>query len=169
MNLRAIVVSTVLSCAALFATPVIGDKACEFELPSLTSPKAKVQMKDYDKDVVLLNVWASWCKGCKREMPFFHEVGKQFKSKAFEVVAINIDTNANKANSFLYKLKDKLDEEPAITFVYDEEKTMAKAYDAKAVPFSLLIKKGKIIKTYLGSFDDESEAALLKDIKAALK
>ena len=166
--LKKLVVSTLLCTVTVFAAPKVGDKAVDFTLPSLTSDKT-IKMADYSKGVVLFNVWASWCKGCKREMPFFHDLGKKYKADGFTVIAVNIDKKASKANKFLSKLNDKLDEKAAITFVYDKEKSMPEVCEAKAVPFSQLIKDGKIIKVYLGSFDEHNEAELIKDIEAALK
>jgi len=157
-----------LFCVAVFAAPQVGDKAVDFSLPSLTSDK-QVKMADYSKGVVLFNVWASWCKGCKKEMPFFHKLGKKYKSQGFTVIAVNIDKKSSKANKFLSKLNNTLEEKAEITFVYDKEKTLPAACEAKAVPFSQLIKDGKIIKAYLGSFDENNEDELIKDIEAALK
>ena len=161
--------SFLLLAVTSFAAPQVGDKAIAFDLPELLKQEKNIQMKDYDNKLVLFNVWASWCKGCKKEMPFFHKLGKKFAKDGFEVVAVNIDKKDKKAKGFLDKLDNKLDEKAKITFVYDKKKSLAKAYEAKAVPFSLLIKNGIIIKSYLGSFDKNNAHELVSDIKAALK
>ena len=166
--LSKLVLFTLVVVSTVFAEPQVGDKAVDFTLPSLTSEKT-VKMADYSKGVVLFNVWASWCKGCKKEMPFFHKLGKKYKSQGFTVIAVNIDKKASKANKFLSKLNDNLDEKAVITFAYDKEKSLPEACEAKAVPFSQLIKDGKIIKVYLGSFDENNEHELIADIEAALK
>lgn len=41
---------------------------------------------------VLLNLWATWCEPCKREMPALDKVQAELKAQRFEVVAVNIDT-----------------------------------------------------------------------------
>jgi len=168
MKFNKLVIASLLCVSSIFAAPEVGDKAVDFTLPSLTSDKT-IKMADYSKGVVLFNVWASWCKGCKKEMPFFHKLGKKYKSQGFTVIAVNIDKKASKANKFLNKLNDKLDEKAAITFAYDKAKSLPEVCEAKAVPFSQLIKDGKIIKVYLGSFDENNEDELIHDIEAALK
>ena len=168
MSLKKIISTSILLCVASFAAPQVGDKAVAFNFPELIKAKKNIQMKDYDKEVVLLNVWASWCKGCKKEMPFFHELGKEFKEKNFTVVAVNIDKKPTNANDFLNTLNETVGEKAQITFAYDKKKSLPKAYEAKAVPFSLLIKNGKVIKTYLGSFNESNEKELIADIKAAI-
>ena len=169
VNLKNILIVSSLLCVTAFAAPTIGDKAVAFNFPELLKAEKKIQMKDYDKEVVLLNVWASWCKGCKKEMPFFHKLGKKYQPKDFTVLAVNIDKKAKNAKSFIKKLNEKLETKAHITFAYDKKKTLPKVYDAKAVPFSLLIKNGKIIKSYLGSFDESNEHELIADIETALK
>ena len=55
------------------------------------------------------------------------------------------------------------------TWFFDKKKITPKAYEATGFPLSLLIKNGKIIKRYVGSFDDTNSDALIDDIKRALK
>jgi thiol-disulfide isomerase/thioredoxin len=52
--------------------------------------------------VVLLNLWATWCVPCKKEMPALDALQKSLGSPGFEVVAVNIDTrDAEKAKTWL--------------------------------------------------------------------
>jgi len=163
------IVVSILFSVAVFAAPQVGDKAVEFSLPSLTLKDKTVKMQDYNNKLILFNVWASWCKGCKKEMPFFHKLGKKYAQDNFEVVAINIDKKGKKAQSYVKKLNEKLGEIAKITFAYDKKKSMPEAYEAKVVPFSLLINNGKIIKSYYGSFKEDNEHEVIADIEAALK
>ncbi len=42
--------------------------------------------------VVLLNLWATWCVPCRKEMPALDALQKKLGGERFEVVAVNIDT-----------------------------------------------------------------------------
>jgi thiol-disulfide isomerase/thioredoxin len=44
---------------------------------------------------VLLNLWATWCVPCRREMPALNALEQQLGGPRFEVVAVNIDTRAS--------------------------------------------------------------------------
>jgi thiol-disulfide isomerase/thioredoxin len=51
---------------------------------------------------VLLNLWATWCVPCRKEMPALNALEQQLGGPRFEVVAINIDTrDSNKPREWL--------------------------------------------------------------------
>ena len=52
---------------------------------------AEMRLGQWRGRVVLVNLWATWCAPCRKEMPALAELQKQLGSKDFEVVAISID------------------------------------------------------------------------------
>lgn len=57
---------------------------------------------DWKGKTVLLNLWATWCVPCKKEMPALDGLQKALGGPDFEVVAVNIDTrNPEKAKAWL--------------------------------------------------------------------
>jgi cytochrome c biogenesis protein CcmG/thiol:disulfide interchange protein DsbE len=48
-------------------SPLVGKPAPDFTLPVLDEPAAQFSPDDYLGKVWLLNVWASWCSGCRVE------------------------------------------------------------------------------------------------------
>jgi cytochrome c biogenesis protein CcmG/thiol:disulfide interchange protein DsbE len=48
-------------------SPLIGKPAPEFSLPRLDDPQKKLQRSDLLGKVSLVNVWATWCTGCRQE------------------------------------------------------------------------------------------------------
>jgi thiol-disulfide isomerase/thioredoxin len=54
---------------------------------------------------VLLNLWATWCVPCRKEMPALDALQQRLGSPDFEVVAVNIDTrDPDKPKAFLKEL-----------------------------------------------------------------
>jgi len=49
-------------------------------------------LSDWRGRTVLLNLWATWCVPCRKEMPALEALEGKLGSPAFEVVAVNIDT-----------------------------------------------------------------------------
>ena len=62
-----------------------------------------VALGDYvgrGKDYVLLDFWASWCRPCKREIPYLARLSKKFKGRGLTVVGIFVaDTRENFAKA----------------------------------------------------------------------
>src|SRR5256885_15459452 len=74
-------------------------------LPDLTFEDANGKPKklsDWRGKTVLLNLWATWCVPCRKEMPALDALQEKLGGKDFEVVAVNIDTrDPDKPKNFL--------------------------------------------------------------------
>jgi thiol-disulfide isomerase/thioredoxin len=75
------------------------------QLPDLAfqdAAGAPRKLSDWKGRTVLLNLWATWCVPCRKEMPALDNLQGKLRSKDFEVVAVNIDTSGpDKAKAFL--------------------------------------------------------------------
>lgn len=48
-------------------SPFLNNPAPEFALPALSDPSKTISSDDYAGQMVLVNVWATWCVGCRQE------------------------------------------------------------------------------------------------------
>jgi thiol-disulfide isomerase/thioredoxin len=57
--------------------------------------------------IVVLNVWATWCEGCREEMPLLVSLRNRYKARGVEMVAASVDdeTTQHQIKPFLRKLK----------------------------------------------------------------
>jgi thiol-disulfide isomerase/thioredoxin len=76
-----------------------------FRVPDLAFKDAKgrdLRLSDWRGRTVLLNLWATWCVPCRREMPALDALQALLGGADFEVVAVNIDTrDSQKPLAFL--------------------------------------------------------------------
>jgi thiol-disulfide isomerase/thioredoxin len=64
-------------------------------LPALSfkdSTGAEKSLADWHGRTMLLNLWATWCVPCRKEMPALDALQQKLGGPDFEVVAVNIDT-----------------------------------------------------------------------------
>jgi thiol-disulfide isomerase/thioredoxin len=126
------------------------------------------KLSDWRGRTVLVNLWATWCVPCRKEMPALEGLQARLGGPNFEVVAINIDTrDPEKPKNFL---KDA--HLTRLGYFSDEK---AKVFqDLKAIgralgmPTSVLVDgQGCEIATIAGPADWDSDDAV-KLIKAAM-
>ena len=121
-------------------------------------------LADWKGRVVLLNLWATWCAPCRKEMPDLSKLEKELGSDQFEVVAISVDRKGAEASSAFLKETGadnlKLYVEPSTKIVNDLQ--------SAGLPATLLIdRQGRELGRILGPADWASPEA--QDIiKAAL-
>jgi thiol-disulfide isomerase/thioredoxin len=78
------------------------------KLPVLSFKDATGQPKtlaDFRGRTVLLNLWATWCVPCRKEMPALDALEQRLGGPDFQVVAVNIDTrDPDKPKAFLKEI-----------------------------------------------------------------
>ena len=125
---------------------------------------ATLDLSHWKGKVVLLNLWATWCGPCRKEMPELAQLQKLLGSNEFEVVAISEDLKGAEASEAF--LKDSGAENLAL--YVDPKMNALSALQSIGLPTTLLIgRDGKEIGRLLGPADWASKDA--QDlVKAAL-
>ena len=73
--------------------------------PSQDAAGKKLSLADFRGRTVLLNLWATWCVPCRKEMPTLDALQGELGGPRFEVVAVNIDTrDPDKPKEFLKQI-----------------------------------------------------------------
>jgi peroxiredoxin len=104
-----------------------------------------VQLSRLRGKVVLLNFWATWCQGCKIEIPWFIEFQKKYKDKGLEVVGVSMDDDGWKAVT-PYIEEKKVN----YTVVIGNEEVGAR-FGVGGMPVTLLIDRdGKVAAAHSG-------------------
>ena len=94
-------------------SPFIGKPAPQFELPSLEDPARTVGSASYANTMALVNVWATWCPGCRQEHGFLMELADE---NLIPIFGLNWRDNRPEPLRWLDSLGD-----PYIDSAYDED------------------------------------------------
>ena len=110
----------------------------------------KINIKEFNGNLLLLNFWATWCAPCKEEMPSLDRLQVNQNLSNLKIFAINISQESKKkVDSFFEDLNIK-NFDP----YFDAPTTLAKTFTLRGVPTSILIdKNGKEFARIMGSID----------------
>jgi len=69
----------------------MGDGEPGFEFEGITADGKKVKFSDFRGKVVLVDVWATWCGPCKKEIPALKELEKEMHGKEVVFISYSVD------------------------------------------------------------------------------
>ncbi|MCK9872341.1 TlpA family protein disulfide reductase [Nocardiopsis dassonvillei] len=108
-----------------------------------------MNLEDYLGDVLVLNIWASWCAPCRTEIPVLKEVYAEHQESGLEFLGINIKDDRTAARAFVRNL--------GISYpsIYDQPGVVPQAFrdtvPPRAIPSTIVIDhEGRIAARVIG-------------------
>ena len=110
----------------------------------------KLDWKEYEGKVVLVNFWSNSCVYCRKEMPDNIRLYNQYRDRGFEVIGVSLDAEKKQAESFVdqYKIPWPVVFDAAQSET-DPAKSLAMYYAVTSMPQNFLVdKEGKVVSLY---------------------
>lgn len=160
----AIVAGTLVLLAVLFfavkrmlgneLSPVgVGIEAPDFSAVTIDSVPTVKSLADYKGQVVMLNIWATWCGPCRIEMPGIEQLHKTYGPRGLKIVAVSVDAPHTES-----QIRDFV-KQYGLTFqiLHDttgEDGAIGQAYQITGYPETIIIgRDGLIRKMLMGASD----------------
>ncbi|MGW5636627.1 TlpA family protein disulfide reductase [Streptomyces sp. NPDC003832] len=137
------------------------------DLSGATVDGKQLDVSSYDGQVVVLNVWGSWCAPCRAEAPNFEKVYQDLKDDGVRFVGINTrDTSTRNALAF--------EEEQGVTYpsLYDPTGKLMLRFEKgtlnpQAIPSTLVLDRdGKIAARSLAALSEEKLRKMIDPVLA---
>jgi cytochrome c biogenesis protein CcmG/thiol:disulfide interchange protein DsbE len=111
-----------------------------------------VKLSDYKGKVVVLDFWATWCTGCKVEIPWFMEFQTKYKSEGLATIGAAMDDEGWE------KVRPYVVEHPFnYTIVAGDAAALAKKFNITGLPLTMLIdRNGRIVDTHAGVVEKDA-------------
>ncbi|WP_455378815.1 DsbE family thiol:disulfide interchange protein [Petrachloros mirabilis] len=140
-------------------SPLIGKPAPDFSLPQLHDSQQTLSPKDLAGRVWLLNVWASWCTGCREEHPVLMQL-----AKGGDVPIYGMDYKDQRLEALAWLRQHG---NPYPVSVMDEDGRVGIDYGVYGVPETFVIDKQGVIRyKQIGPLD---QVALVRKILPLVK
>ena len=136
-----LLVSTGLVWGMGSRVPAVGMQAEDFRLTDLNGKSQS--LSQYRGKIVLVNFWATWCKGCTTEMPAMQATYDRLQNKGFVVLAINeLEDEATARehidhHSYTYPV------------LMDRDNQVANQFGVYGLPVSVFIDEKGVVQQYI--------------------
>jgi len=106
------------------------------------------------KGPIVINVWASWCTGCKEEMPYFVDLYANPIFKSGEIKLLGIDVDEKNADSGPNFIKSHGMSWPHL----EDTDSRSKLVFGPGVPVTYFLdKNGEVIHKHIGAYRSKSQ------------
>jgi peroxiredoxin len=135
--------------------------APDFSLP-LMDGAGSASIAEHRGKVVYLTFWASWCIPCRQEMPYLAQLWERHREQGFEVLAVNVDEDVQKARDFAEEYKI------AFPVLLDTDRAVSSTYRVPGFPTHYVIDRGGHIRFSGLGFDLNDVRAVSEEVAALL-
>jgi thiol-disulfide isomerase/thioredoxin len=100
----------------------------------------QVSLNDYRGNVVLVNLWATWCPPCREEMPTLQKFYEKYREDGFVLIAIDQEEPLELVQSFVNEF--------SLTFPVwlDEEYEAERKFNTMNLPSSYVIDRSGVVR-----------------------
>ncbi len=147
---------------SLVPSPLVGKPAPEFSLPRLRTPDQNLSLAELRGSVSLLNVWATWCAGCRQEHDMLLEIAA---TGIVSIYGLNWKDNRKDALRWLRVLGD-----PYIANAVDDQGEVCIDYGVYGAPETfVLAPDGRVAYKHVGPITREIWEQTLRPLIAGLQ
>jgi peroxiredoxin len=126
--------------------PQLGDTAPDFALPTLKGQT--IRLSDYRRQVVVLNLWATWCPPCVEETPSLKRFADQMAGRGVAVVSISVDEDPKALADFISKY------DLTYPVARDPQQAVTSRYGTFKFPETFILDEdGRIADKIIGAID----------------
>ena len=155
MRVVTVVLSMVLLSSSSGLTATIPPAKARKKTPAFVLSDANgspVRLSDFKGKVVVIDFWATWCTGCKVEIPWFMEFQEKYKSRGLATIGAAMDDEGWE------KVRPYINEHPFnYPIVAGNAAALAKTFNITGLPLTILIdRKGKIVDAHAGVVDKDA-------------
>ncbi len=122
-----------------------------------------VNFEHYKGKVVIVNLWATWCPPCVRELPALHRLTQTLNADQFVLLPISIDADAAIVKPFLAEIGLS-----AFNSYFDPQQDLRDVFPLDTIPATFILNEQGELVAYVRSYvdwDDKNAVAFLTQFR----
>lgn len=156
----ALLLGTAAGCATGGSAGRAAPERFDLALPDLSGKQVK--LTDFAGQVVLVDLWATWCKPCEASMPFYAELQRRLGPRGFKVLAVSVDEDDADVTRWVEG------RDLPFTILRDPGGSVPAQLAIDTMPTAVIVgRDGKVVQVH-GGFVAGDEANLEARVSAAL-
>ena len=141
-------------------SPRQGFSAPEFSLEALDG--SVVTLSELRGQPVVVNLWASWCLPCQKEMPAFERAYEDYKDTGLLILGVNLTAQDSEATARAFVAEHGL----TFPILLDRDGKAARAYQVMGLPSTYFVDRDGIIQSVVvgGPLSEASIRSRIEDL-----
>lgn len=122
-----------------------------------------VNFEQYKGKVVIVNLWATWCPPCVRELPALHRLTQTLNVDQFVLLPISIDADTAMVKPFLAEIGLS-----AFNSYFDPQQDLRDVFPLDTIPATFILNEQGELVAYVRSYvdwDDKNAVAFLTQFR----
>lgn len=123
----------------------------------------EISTADFPGEILVLNVWASWCAPCRAEAPALEEVAEEFIDQGVQLIGLNTRDSKASANNFVRKYQVSF---PSIVDTDGRlQLQFRETLPPQAIPSTIVIdQSGRVAARALGAIEASTLSAIIDQL-----
>lgn len=141
----------------------VGQPAPAYAATSMTGDS--VSLAKLRNKVVLMNVWATWCGPCRKEIPELRAINAAYRARGLEVVGVSVDADGSDDTIREFLREFKMD----YTIWRDPNEAVSATFRMAGVPATFLIDRQGVLRWKATGALEPGDSTLARAIETAIK
>jgi thiol-disulfide isomerase/thioredoxin len=160
--MRSFLLSLVLLAAA--GAPAAAEESAPIfpDLEMAGADGGSIRLSQLKGNVILLNVWATWCGPCRMELPIVQRMYDKYSDRNFVVLAVNVDADRNRIQPFMKRYNISLP-------IYYASPEDAGQMTAMGIPSTFILGPDRTMLDHVVGYSAQAEVHWKQIIEKRLK
>jgi thiol-disulfide isomerase/thioredoxin len=163
-RLRRVMRSFLLSLVLLAGAAAAAEESAPIfpDLEMAGADGGSIRLSQLKGNVILLNVWATWCGPCRMELPIVQRMYDKYSDRNFVVLAVNVDADRNRIQPFMKRYNISLP-------IYYASPEDAGQMTAMGIPSTFILGPDRTMLDHVVGYSAQAEVHWKQIIEKRLK